>query len=52
MALDRWKNLYFQHTMDILKDFGDKNFHDGENSNISRRNILEKRVGILFKDNQ
>lgn len=52
MALDRWKNLYFVHTMDRLKDFDDGNFHSGENSSISRRNIIDRRVGILFKRTQ
>lgn len=51
-ALDRWKNLYYEHTMGRFKDFDENNFHSGENSNINRRNILDKRVGILFKCTQ
>ena len=48
-ALCRWKQLYFEDTINTIKDLEDTNFHSGENSNIKRRQILEARVEMLFK---
>ena len=48
-ALNMWKEHYFEQTLGRIKDFTDKDFHSGENSDIRRRDIIEKRARILFK---
>jgi hypothetical protein len=48
-AFSLWKENYYENTKKIIESFEIQTFHKNDNSDILRRNVLEKRVGKLIK---